>query len=251
MPRYSELDKHGELTPTALLGLFEETAVSHCDEANWSVYRLVSEGYGWVLLRGGFEMARYPVYGESFIVETWFSAARRFYGSREYRLRSSSGEELGWARSLWVFFSLERKRPVPIFDEILEKWAADGTSAGPMELPEISFPESASSIESPSFEIRRSDIDTNGHVNNVNYLAWALEAMDAQLCGARRLAYLRGQFKREVTYGSTVSPVLAKLDGDGSYAHAIYAAGPEGRYLAATAESRWLPRDKAARISSV
>lgn len=239
------MDARGEATPTAVLNLLEDAAFTHCDDSHWSVYRLVSEGYGWVLLRGGLEMSRYPAYGSPFTIETWFSAAKRFYGSREYRVKSGSGETLGWARSLWLFYSLERRRPVPIFDEIIERWAPDGTQAGPMDLGEVGFPEVPEIPHSPSFEVRRSDIDTNGHVNNVNYLAWALEALPPATRAGSFLSSIRGQFKREVTYGSTVSAAVAGPDEAGLLRHGVFARNAEGSYLAAAAASRWLPRSVA------
>ena len=270
--RYYEMDRHGEATPVTLSSLLEESAFTHCEAAGWDVYRLVAAGYGWILLRGCLDMRRYPAYRESFRVETWLSAARRFYGTREYRVVSASGEELGYARSLWVFYSLERQRPVPILDEILRAWAPNGVQAGPLRLDEVEGPpdprigsEPPAGLEATalraagadktaapatrfdalrerSFDVRLSEIDTNGHVNNVNYLAWALEAVDARTMDERFLARVSGQYKHEVTFGSTVRPV-AVPEGDG-FRHGVYAApaggGPE--YLAAAARSSWRPR---------
>jgi acyl-ACP thioesterase len=244
--RYSDMDERGEATPTALLGLLEDAAFTHCDDAGWGVHRLVSAGLGWVLLRGGLEMSRYPVAGRPFTVETWCSKAKLFYGEREYRIRSGEGEVLGWARSLWLFCSIERKRPTPILDEFVRAWAPDGTRSGPMELGEVDFPESPGAASSPPFEVRRSDIDTNGHVNNVNYLAWALEALPGETMKDYYLASIRGQFKREVTYGSAVRAGFSGLDEEGRARHGVFASGPGGSYLAAAAESRWLPRAAAA-----
>jgi acyl-ACP thioesterase len=240
-PRYSDLGEHGDLSPTALLNILEDASFSHCDEAGWGVYRLVSAGFGWILLRGGLEMRRYPSGRETFTVQTWFSESKRFYGSREYRIETGSGEALGWGRSLWIFYSLERRRPVPILDEIVKAWAPDGTLAGPMELGEVGFPDSEPTAAA-SFEVRRSDIDTNGHVNNVNYLAWALEAMPPEARKDRFLASIRGHFRREVTYGSTVKAAFAGPDESGAMRHGVFASDSDGGYLAAAARTLWLPR---------
>ena len=242
-PRYYEMDGRGELTPTALLDCLEETAFSHCEESGWDVFRLLKNGYAWVLLRGGFRMDRYPRYGETFTMETWLSSSRLFYGTREYRIRGGGGEPLGFARSLWLFCSLERKRPVPVFKEILEAWAPNGMETGPLSLDEIrAVPGKPEAIDGPSFEVRRSEIDTNGHVNNVRYLDWTLEATDPDLRDTRFLSYIRGQFKREVTLGCRVRPTFARMDGDGRCGHAVYADGEGETFLAAAAESAWTVR---------
>ncbi len=237
--RFYEMDRRGEATPLTMLSLFEETAFTHCELAGWDVYRLVGAGYGWVLLRGCMEMHRYPAYREAFRVETWLSETRRFYGTREYRVVSERGEELGYARSLWAFFSLERKRPVPILEDFLRAWSPDGRAAGPLGLDEVEGPSEAPA--SSAFEVRASEIDTNGHVNNINYLAWALDSVARQTREGLMLASVRGQYKREVTFGSSVR-LAARPEGQG-YRHGVFAKAAEGEteYLAAAGRTDWRP----------
>ena len=139
--RYSDMDDRGEATPTALLGLLEDAAFTHCDKAGWGVHRLVQAGSAGSSCAGASRWQKYPSLGKRFTVETWCSRTRLFYGERDYRIRSAEGEVLGWARSLWLFCSLERKRPVPVLEEIVKAWAPEGTVAGTMELVEVDFPE--------------------------------------------------------------------------------------------------------------
>jgi len=248
--RYYEMDAFAEATPVTILNLLEETAFSHCEESGWDIYRLVSEGYGWILLRGGIEMRRYPSYRETFSIESWCSGTRNFYGTREYRVLGSSGELLGFARSLWLFYSLERRRPNPVLPDIVEAWQPGGGAAGDMELGEVAGPGPDEIDRGRSFEVRLSDIDTNGHVNNVNYLAWALESVPAELRRGSILARLRGQFKHEVAYGSIVRPAIR--DEGGRCLHGAYATRPDQTepYLAATAESVWKARSAATEASA-
>jgi medium-chain acyl-[acyl-carrier-protein] hydrolase len=242
--RYYEMDERGEATPVAILNLLEETAFSHCEETGWDVFRLVSEGYGWVLLRGGLRMYRYPAYRDDFRVESWCSGTKGFYGTREYRISDGEGGLLGFARSLWLFYSLERRRPVPVLGDIVSAWKPGGPAAGDLGLDEVEAPAAAALDEERSFAVRLADIDTNGHVNNVNYLAWALESIPEDLRAGRFLSLLRGQFKREVTYGSTVRAALQGGGGPCSFLHGAYATSPDGGepYLAAVAESAWETR---------
>ncbi|MBU0929006.1 MAG: acyl-ACP thioesterase [Spirochaetes bacterium] len=259
-PRYSELDDRGETTPTAMMGLFEDAAFSHCEDTGWDVFRLRDSGFGWILLEGGFEMSRYPRYKEPFTVETWLSGARAFYGLRGFEVKDGSGAAIGRARSLWVFYDLERRRPAPVLPEILAAWRPDplvvpsrgqgGVAAGgePVGLP----PGSPS-----SFDVRALDIDTNGHVNNVRYLEWALEAVPGNVREGARLSAISGRFIQEVVRGQSVTPVSERRAGsEGSsaiYRLAVYASGPAGPVaaagpasdepaVAACASSSWTPR---------
>ncbi len=244
--RYYEMDGRGEATPVTMLSLLEETAFSHCEESGWDIYRLIAEGYGWILLRGCMEMGRYPAYREPFSIQSWCSATKGFYGTREYRVLARDGSVLGYARSLWLFYSLERRRPVPVLGEIVRAWSPGGPRAGAMDLAEVAGPEPAAIDPERSFRVRLADIDTNGHVNNVNYLAWALETMPPDLREDRFLHRIRGQFKREVAFGSTVRAAMRPEGEEGGYVHGAFARAPDGAtedYLAAAAESLWLPRE--------
>jgi acyl-ACP thioesterase len=238
--RYDDVDSSARAKPVTVLNLLEEAASSHCDESGWGVFRLMEEGFGWVLLRGGFEMKRYPRYREEVSVETWVSSARRFSAEREYRILSAEGEEICSARSLWLFFDIGKKRPASIFQDILEAWTPGGSPASDLALDEIDGPDpSAVAID---FPVRRSDIDTNGHVNNVVYLAWALEALPAGAQEGSMLRRIQGQFKRELTLGITAKP-RCKDEGDGRLRLGVYGEPAGGEpFLAAAAETLWVPR---------
>ena len=267
---YDDVDALAFAKPVSLLHYLEEAAASHCEDSGWGVFRLLSEGHGWVLLRGGFEMRRYPAYRESVTVETWVSCSRRFYAEREYRVLSASGDVLGEARALWLFCNLETRRPATIFPEILEAWAPNGRRAGSLALDEIEGPPVGAAapldVVAPGggFAVRAGDIDTNGHVNNAIYLSWALEALPKEAREGMMLAKVRGQWKKEITFGLSVQPRAAR-EGEGRYRLGIYgadvaagAAGPGGGdsaaggtasapagaaapWLAAAAESEWKP----------
>lgn len=46
-------------------------------------------------------------------------------------------------------------------------------------------------IEGPKQVARRSDMDMNGHINNVTYLAWALETVPAHVYDTHKLYEVR------------------------------------------------------------
>ena len=248
-PRYCELDERGEATPAAMMALFEETAVSHCDVTGWDVFRLRAEGLGWILLEGGFEMDRYPRYGEEFSIETWMSGARLFYGLRGFEVRGGYGAAIGRAWSLWTFYDLARRRPTPVLGDILEAWRPD-PSVSPSrrapraggeapELPAIADPSGLG----PSIEVRPLDIDTNGHVNNVRYLEWAVGAVPAAVRDGYSLRSVEGRYIHEIKEGQRVLPASFPLQAEGdarAFGLGVYDA--ETGTAAAVAFSRWEPR---------
>ena len=50
--RYFEMDKTGEASPITMMTLLQETAADHCYVAGHSLFSLMSQNLGWVLLSG-------------------------------------------------------------------------------------------------------------------------------------------------------------------------------------------------------
>jgi medium-chain acyl-[acyl-carrier-protein] hydrolase len=248
--RYYEMNRFGEATPLTLLSLLEETAFSHCDAVGWDVYRLRKEGFGWILLGGTVDIARYPTYREAFTLETWLSASRLFHGQRDYLLRGSAGETIGTARSWWVFYDLERRRPVRILDPILKAWAPNPEGSVD-RLPEVSAPSPDRMDGTRAYDVRLNDIDTNGHVNNVNYLEWALESVPQSVQDDYMLSSISGRYIHEVRYGERIRPAFGETPtsgGSSHFSHAVFAEKAEEKgeetapVLVAAAETSWKPR---------
>ena len=51
-----------------------------------------------------------------------------------------------------------------------------------------------------SFQVRYSDIDTNMHVNNVKYAAWALETVPKDIVLNYELKNIKATYEKETTY---------------------------------------------------
>jgi acyl-ACP thioesterase len=232
-----------------MLSLFEETAFTHCEDTGQSVYELRDKGFGWVLLHGSFRMRHYPTYREAFTVETRLVAARRFYGLREFVVRDETGAVIGASDSVWAFYDVERRRPAPIHDWILRAWHHDPSVPLMREKPDFDPPGADRIDPARSYNVRISDIDTNGHVNNVNYLEWALEAVPLNVHEDYTLAFVEGVYRHQVAYGQTVR--IARDDRSGAdeslaYSLAVYAeevsANPGTPRPVAYARTVWAPR---------
>lgn len=245
-PRYYEMDRFGKATPLTMLSLFEETAFTHCEETDYGVYRLREEGLGWVLLHGTCRMDRYPGYREPFTVETRIVAARRFYGLRVFLVRDGSGALIGSCESMWTFYDVERRRPVPIPGELLSRWGCDPAAELTRSTPAFDAPDASLIDPSLRYAVRISDIDTNGHVNNVNYLEWALESVPPEVQDSHTLSLIQGVYRHQVVYGQTVSVAREDRSSGGpgrSYAMSLY-AGPDRPDPVAYARTEWTLRER-------
>src|SRR5690606_41794841 len=116
--RYVEMNELGAASPATMLTLLEEAAAAHCYSTDHSLYQLADQNIGWVLISGVLEMERYPRYKERITIRTWLSDYSRIKGHRENLIFDEQGNIIGRARGLWIFFDINRRRPIQILDEI-------------------------------------------------------------------------------------------------------------------------------------
>ncbi|WP_147678714.1 acyl-[acyl-carrier-protein] thioesterase [Algibacter pacificus] len=234
--RYFEMNKLGLATPTIILGLLEETAADHSYAIDHSLFDLVTKNIGWVLVSGVLQMDRYPNYKEKITIRTWLSSYSSIKGYRENIIYDENQNIIGKAKGLWVFFDIEKRRPIPIFNEIKEKWSYynEESISGDIK-KKISAVDFADHIK--EFRVNRYDTDMNKHVNNIRYLQWVIESIPEDISEHYFLHKIDGRFIAEAQYGDTVLSLTRALETKNTFAHTIKIAG--SNLVCATAKTLW------------
>jgi len=200
--RYYDMDKYGDASPTTILTLLEETAAEHCHDIDYCLYSLEKQNIGWVLLSGAIDMVRYPKYKEKISIKTWISNYSLVRGRRENIIYDENGIEIGKAQGLWVFYDIENKKPIPIFNEIKTRWGFNSQVSQEAELDKIKVIEN----ENHEFEynVCKSDVDNNKHVNNIRYFHWLIESLPDELLENYSLKRINGKFFSGASLGEKI-----------------------------------------------
>ncbi|EHQ87820.1 acyl-[acyl-carrier-protein] thioesterase [Desulfosporosinus youngiae] len=202
---YHEVDPSERATPLTILHYLEDAAISHSESVGQGIERLKAQKQAWILNEWNLQMDRYPVLGEKVMIETWSAGFDRFYGTRDFLIIDKNDKVIGRATSVWIFYNTERKRPSRIPADFLEVYGIDLRRALNEPLSKCQLEEGDQKGENEQlFTVRRSDIDTNGHVNNANYLQWMLEVVPEDIYLNYHLAALEITYKKAVTYGSSI-----------------------------------------------
>lgn len=234
--RYKDVNDRQEATPVAVLNLVEETAADHCAYIGKNVYDLQKDGIGWVLYAGCYHMNQYPRYREKIKVVTWISMFKGFMGYREYRVLSENGDVYGGYRGLWLYFDLEKRKPIPVDKIYYEQWPLRNEIAINCEIVPYK-----NKIEDPdlgkSFAVQRFDIDSNSHVNNVRYMQWLMESIPDEFYNKARLEGIQGTFLKETVYNRHVESEC-KIISPTELIHTV--TEKEHGTLLATAKTIWV-----------
>ncbi|WP_407313063.1 acyl-[acyl-carrier-protein] thioesterase [Desulfosporosinus sp. SB140] len=239
---FHEVNPHEEATPLTMLYYLEDTAIAHSEAVGFGVGRLKAEGLAWILNRWHLQIDHYPRQGETVTIETWPSNFERFYATREFLIRNSKQDIIGRASSLWIFYNLLKKRPLRVWPEFQEAYGLN--SARAIEDTFAAFnKEETKNEEVKVFSVRRSDIDTNGHVNNANYLQWILEAVPENIYQECYLSSLEILYKKETTYGSKIhSHCVLDRTEDLNFVCNHQILGEDSGLELALAKTAWVPR---------
>jgi len=200
--RYFDMNKHGVASPITILTLLEETAAEHCHDINYCLYRLESQNIGWVLISGIIDMIRYPKYKEKISIRTWISKYTLIKGYRENIIYDDSGNIIGKAKGIWVFFDIEKRKPVPINEEIKTKWGLNPKISGEVDNDLIKIiNEGDHQLE---YDIYKSDVDNNKHVNNIRYFHWLIESLPDEILDDYYLRRIHARFFSEANLGEKI-----------------------------------------------
>lgn len=198
-----ELNPRGEARLTTMANYLQEIAYHHASELGFGYEQMKERRTLWMLSRMKIKMIRYPAWNEQVVVETWPSGIDTIFALRDFRISDSKGELLGIATTYWLIVHLDTHRPIrpgvelerfssieygdPVFDSKLEKIrCADETLA--MGRHTVAF----------------SDLDIVGHVNNVKYMEWCIDACMSEDKMDRAIGELEINFLHEALLGNHV-----------------------------------------------
>jgi len=200
--RYFDMNRYGVASPTTILTLLEETAAEHSHDIDFCLYSLERQNIGWVLISGIMDMVRYPKYKENINIRTWISKYTLVKGHRENIIYDDSGNIIGKAKGIWVFYDIEKKKPVPIIDEIKAKWGVNPEVSREVDLEKIKI---LNDIEHQlEYDILKSDVDSNKHVNNIRYFHWLIDSLPEEIMDNYFLKRINAKFFSEANFGEKI-----------------------------------------------
>ena len=207
--RSYEIDSRGQTSIQSICRYLGEIAGNHATELGASVGDLRSKGLTWVLSRLHVRMKNYPYWGESIRIETWPSGRENLFALRDFLIYIQE-ELIGAATTSWMVIDLARKKPTALPDFIMRIPIPERPRA--IDDPFEKLPGLDVVTLSKAFNVRLSDLDTNQHVNFVNYIEWALETVPSETWKNFKLEGLEVSYRAESKFGDRIISEAQEID---------------------------------------
>lgn len=198
--RYSEVDKKKQLDMASIINYFQDCSTFQSEDLGIGVKYLEDKNRAWLMNAWQIVVSRFPALGENITVGTWAYGFKGMYGYRNFILKDEKDEVCAAANSIWIFVDTENGRPCRLCPEDVKPYGEE--EKYPMEYAsrKIAIPEPLSAY--PSFAVVSSNIDTNNHVNNGQYIKMAEDYLpDGFLIGQ-----MRAEYRKSAVLGDLIIP---------------------------------------------
>jgi len=159
----------------AICRYLQETAWHHANHLGFGYIEGREIKHTWVIVRLLVKMDIYPSWEDIITIKTWPRGMDGLLAMRDFEILNADGQRLGAASSQWFIIDTETRKPLP---GVINRDIAPIATSTPVmeEQPEkIHIKESLPELE--SWRARFTDIDMYGHVNNIRYVEWVINAI--------------------------------------------------------------------------
>ena len=175
MVQYVDINTSGVLSDYGLLKYLQEIACLHADSKKYGLKDTPVNRLAWIILDWRIEFISRPNWNTKLHIKTWASKIDNISCYRDFEVTSESGERLALASSRWVLLNIDTHHISKITPEIKSAFEPICSSVFTTETNKLTEPDSYESCF--EYTILKRDIDTNQHLNNLNYIMLAKEAL--------------------------------------------------------------------------
>ena len=198
-----DVDMSALLKPTSFLNFAQESANIHADYIGVGYDSMHITRQAWVLSKIHVIFHRLPKWREHVNIQSWHKGAAGLQCFRDFVMFDAEGKEkLISATTSWLVMDIDTRRLCKYSGLADEAAIKEDVIAEPA--PKILMPKDVEPQLVMNHRVNYSDLDLNGHVNNVKYTEWAMNAIELEVANTRPLKDLVVNFNNEIKPGDTV-----------------------------------------------
>ena len=201
--RYSELDCTMTLKPSCLFHFLQDLASDNAESLGFGYSFIIKRNLAWFLLKYRMEFLDYPENLFDLTIKTEPRGYNKLFAFRNFEIKHLN-KLIARVSSAWGLIDLDTKAMANV-QSVLE--GNPNISPFKKEENDLDY-QKIKKLErvdfKKEFSVRYDELDVNQHVNNANYIAFALEPLDFEFRKTHKLKTLDMLFKKELKYGQNI-----------------------------------------------
>lgn len=207
--RYSEIDSGEKLSLQGIVNYFQDCSNFQSEALNLGFERLKKLNRGWVLSYWQIKITDRPKMGTKIKISTWAHNFERFMGSRNFMIKDENQNDIAAANSVWICIDGTSLKPVVPEESMISEYGCEPAYEDMKYEPRKIMLQKELKKEA-SFSVRKSDLDTNCHVNNAQYIRFALEYLPEDF----EVGQIRAEYKISALHKDEMCPYVSDIYKD-------------------------------------
>ena len=208
-----EVGMRNELTNYGILAFLEDIATYHSGLVGYGVEDVEKNNGAFLILDWNLEVYKRLKFNDIIKVRTYALPVEKptFHCYRNFDVYDEKNEIIAKAISKWLFYNFEKRKIIKLDSEMMQGYNPEGNlTETEKKITKLVEPENyEKNIE---YQVRRSDIDVNNHVNNLVYLKIANEILPDDVYFSNESNNLRITYKHQIKLGETVKLYYNRAD---------------------------------------
>lgn len=201
--QFLDVTEHNQLSKRGLLRILGEAAGLHSDLAGYGLNQMDKTHLTWMLLNWKVQTFSNPIWNTELTVKTWPRNFNRFFSQRDFEVYDNNNQLVALASSKWVLIDCETSSLTKISPKMLEDYGGVyNKSVFDEEINEKEH-EPEKSVFVYEYQVKKRDLDTNHHVNNLYYLDYAYDALPEEYWN-NDFKNLEIIYKKQIKYGANI-----------------------------------------------
>ena len=201
--RYSEVDSDRKLTVEKLIDYFQDCSSFQSEDLGVGLDYMKAHAFAWVVNYWQIRFDRRPVMGELVRTGTAPNEFKGILGMRNFMMETADGELLAVAHSVWSLLDMKQMYPMRIPQELIDKYKTEPRLDMEYKPRKIKVPKEGGE-PGETITVRPHHLDTNRHMNNAQYVHFAMMYLPA----GREVRELRVEYRKQAVLGDRITPVL-------------------------------------------
>lgn len=178
--QFSDIDENNMLSTKGLIRILGEIAGVHSDAVGLGLNDIPKTHLTWMVLNWKVKLFSRPSWNSELTIKTWASTFSKAFSLRDFSVYDKDNNKVAIATSKWILVDSEKYSITRISPEIINAFGEVQESVFDVGVNDKEKePENSKFIY--DYQIKRRDIDTNHHVNNLYYVDFAYDALPEEL----------------------------------------------------------------------